>query len=78
MKFSKTRCWILQRSHNNLRQCCGVEAEWLKHCAEEKDLGALVDAQLNMSQVASNILTCVRNSVTSRSRVVVVTLNQLW
>jgi len=60
-------------------------AEWLDDCEEERDPGVLADAQLNVSdqcaQAAKRVnanLACIRNSVASTSREVIIPCTQHW
>jgi len=81
MKFNKAKCKVLHVGQASPKYKYKLGGEWLKSSPEEKDLGVLVDEKLSMSrqcalagQKANHILDCIKRSVASRSREVILPL----
>ena len=76
MKFNKTKCQVLHFYHNNPRPYdkLGVQGLGIL-CGEIKDLRVLVSTQCAwVAKKTNSIMTCIRNSVASRSRKVIIPL----
>jgi len=81
VKFTKVKCKVLHVGRGNPKHKYRLGREWLKSSPEKKNLGLLVDEKLNTSrqcvlaaQKANRILGCIKRSVGSRLRVVIVPL----
>ncbi|GAB0176306.1 mitochondrial enolase superfamily member 1 [Grus japonensis] len=81
MKFNKGKCRVLHLGKNNPKHQYRLEVDLLGSSSAEKDLGVLMDNNLSMNQQcalvamkANGILGCIKKSVASRSREVLLPL----
>ncbi|CAM5135709.1 unnamed protein product [Natator depressus] len=81
MRFNKDKCRVLHLGRKDLMHRYRLGNDWLSSSSAEKDVGIMVDENLDMSQQcalvakqANCILGCIRRSIASRSREVIIPL----